>query len=142
MAGYRTLGRLLWTGLLAGGVIGATVGTLLVDAAAYVPLGLLGGAGAGMVAGVVTQGLAFTVLLAVRRAWRALPARSFPLVLATVPVPMAGGLAWWLASISDSGLARRLAVTGVALGLAIGAVRLAASWCLAPLTGGQEATRR
>ena len=142
MAGYRTLGRLLSVGLAAGAVIGAVVGTFVVGASGYLPLGLVGGAGSGMVAGVVAQALAFVAVLGARRRTRALPLRATYVVLGAVPTATACGLTWWLASISDTGLARCLAITGVALVLAIAAVKVAAPWCLAPLTARADSTRR
>ncbi|HSF26136.1 MAG TPA: hypothetical protein VLC50_01330 [Actinomycetes bacterium] len=146
MAGYRTLARLLGVGLLAGAVIGGAVGTIVVGLQAYALFGLLAGATVGMVAGVVTQGLTFTVLLVARRAAPALSRRAAYVVIAAIPVATAGGLARWAASApspggSDGSDGMTIVVTAVAVMLAVAAVMLAASWCLAPLLGRQHAPR-
>jgi hypothetical protein len=145
MNGFRTLGRLLWAGLIAGGVIDGTVGTLALhvpaDAASYRLLGLCLGALLGIFAGLVVQAVTYVALVVLRKVRPSLSRSAMRFLLTALPVPTACALAWSVASSSDGPLARRPVITTVALVLALGAWRLAATWCLAPLIDRRDRTR-
>ncbi|WP_345216342.1 hypothetical protein [Georgenia halophila] len=136
MASFRTLGRLLFAGLIGGSLVGGFVGGVATWSASRpgdLVLGASVGVALGLFFGLTIQAVAHVLIMGMRRLRPSAGVRSRYVVAVVVPFSAAMVAAGWVATWS--GLAstmRALVILGGAAVLSAVVLWLTVRWCLSP----------